>query len=132
MQQKAIEAAPAVSSEVPEVANTPVIEIPAYMIEELNAADEFKAMEAVTGKSELPPVEEASASVAADSFEVTVHGITYVAADGRLFSKKTNSKEETILVFVSSLIVVVAIAGDSNSSSWGKVFRFEDLDGVQK
>lgn len=160
MQQEVIEAATAASSEVPEVNDVPaiteqsisdpsqdmtsmepnrdshdssMIKIPDYMTAELNAADEQKAEKAPTENAEKSASDEKkSDSVAADSFEVTVHGVEYVAADGKLFRKITNNKDETTLVFVSSLIVVVANARDSNSSSWGKVIRFEDQDDIRK
>lgn len=160
MQQEAIEVAPAASSVVPEVTDAPaaadqltsnpsqemtstepnqdahgssLIDIPDYMTAELNAADEQNAGEAPTGNAEPPASDKKNKdSAEADSFEVTVHGVTYVADAGSLFRKITNNKDETILVFVSSLIVVVAEARDNASSSWGKFVKFTDRDNVVK
>lgn len=109
-----------------------MVELPDYIIAELGT-DELPEFEPTdTEHIELPvPVSESITPVVVDRYPINVDGTSFSASRDRLYLMSTTG-DKTVEKFVSSLIVVVAEARDSASSSWGKVVRFYDRDGMKK
>lgn len=109
------------------------VKIPDYMTAELSAVEQAEPIQTEAGKAESPAlVIEPTVVTLPQHYQITVQGVTYVATnDGFLYTQTTRG-DKTSESLVSSLIVIVAVARDSESRGWGKVVRFEDQDGVQK
>ena len=110
------------------------VEIPDYMIAELNADEQPEPIKTGAGNADLPATvteHSVTAVPVSNRLEVAVDGEKYLVEGGRLY-KQAVFGEKTVQLYVSSLIVVVANARDAGSSSWGKVVRFEDGDGNLK
>jgi uncharacterized protein (DUF927 family) len=108
-------------------------DVPDYMIAELSDEDQAEVMPADGEIIVLstPVAIAPSGHTVVERSEIDVEGMTYVARNNRLYIDEVKG-DRSVPHLVSSLIVVVAIARDSNSSSWGKVVRFEDMDGNRK
>lgn len=107
------------------------VHIPEYMIAEISTAHQ-PVPEQIKGKAELvAPELKQPLPVVVDRLEVEVEGTTYEVRGNRLYLQSGYGDKVTRYL-VSGLIAVVAVARDINSSNWGRIVRFEDLDGNLK
>lgn len=109
-----------------------MVEIPDYITTELGTDNLPEFVPADTGGVDLPePVVKSIIPIVVDRYPINVDGTSFSASRDRLYLMSTTG-DKCVEKFVSSLIVVVAEARDSASSSWGKVVRFYDRDGMKK